>query len=182
LGLSHHERYEPELRAGIHLHREWHLLAFEAENDDSRWLAELLERGLSSVKNRLESRPHLLSTFDDLVFQNAKHGGTVTVVLSPDVPSDGTREGSREEGTAGDLRVVLHSGLVRYVKERRVAIESSAEHGSSIRSSSGSTALARAMHRAAHRSMRSAWSPLKRFKRSPNATFLAMLMANGFGC
>jgi hypothetical protein len=117
LGLSHGERYEPDFRVRIHLHREWHLLAFEAENDDSRWLAELLERGLSSVKKRLESRPHLLSAFDDLVFQNAKHGGTVTVVLSPDVPSDGTREGSREEGTPGDLRVVLHSGLVRYVKE-----------------------------------------------------------------
>src|SRR6266540_3840214 len=40
------ERYLPDIRVQVHRHRPLKLVAFEAENDDSRWLATVLDEGL----------------------------------------------------------------------------------------------------------------------------------------
>ena len=112
-------RFEPDVSVRVHLQPDIRLAAFEAETDDSRWLADLLSLGLRNARKRLEDKPKVLNIFDDLLFAHARKGGRrLTVRLSPDVPSDGTREVPRD-GTSGhgETRIVLHSRLARYVYE-----------------------------------------------------------------
>lgn len=123
LSLPASTRYEPDLRVRVHFQADFKMVAFEAENDDSRWLADLLALGLRRARKKLEDKPKVLQVFEDLLFGNARRGDrTVTVRLSPDVPSDGTREVPRDGMTGhGETRIVLHSRLARYVQEALLA-------------------------------------------------------------
>jgi hypothetical protein len=123
LSLPASTRYEPDLRVRVHFQADFKMVAFEAENDESRWLADLLALGLRRARKRLEDKPKVLIVFEDLLFGNARRGDrTVTVRLSPDVPSDGTREVPRDGMTGhGETRIVLHSRLARYVHEALLA-------------------------------------------------------------
>jgi hypothetical protein len=120
------QRHEPDLAVRVHLQRDWRLVAFEAENEESRWLEQLLDQGLRHVRRGIEAKPHVLGVLDELIFGDMNGSSrSVTVRLSPHVPSDGTREASFEgSNVQGDVRVVLHSRLVRYVRE---ALEGSSE-------------------------------------------------------
>src|SRR5512142_327070 len=55
LTLPTSERYEPDIRVRLHRHRAMKLVAFEAENDESAWLAGILDEGVRAVRQRLES-------------------------------------------------------------------------------------------------------------------------------
>jgi len=129
LSLSPAARFEPDLRVRVHLQPDFKMVAFEAENDDSRWLADLLALGLRKARKRLEDKPKVLNVFEDLLFANAKRGDrNISVRLSPDVPSDGTREVPRDGMSGhGETRIVLHSRLVRYINEALVARSRSTE-------------------------------------------------------
>ena len=119
LRLSANERCEPHLGVRVHLQPDMRVVACEAENEDSRWLADLVALGLRRVRKRLDDRPKVENAFDDLLFKNARRGQRwLTLRLSPDVPSDGTREVTREGPNGpGETRIVLHSRLVRYVRD-----------------------------------------------------------------
>lgn len=123
LSLPANTRYEPDLRVRVHFQADFKMVAFEAENDESRWLADLLALGLRRARKRLEDKPKVLQVFEDLLFGNARRGDrTVTVRLSPDVPSDGTREVPRDGMSGhGETRIVLHSRLARYIQEALIA-------------------------------------------------------------
>jgi len=123
LSLPSSTRYEPDVRVRVHFQADFKMVAFEAENDDSRWLSDLLALGLRRARKRLEDKPKVLQVFEDLLFGNARRGDrTVTVRLSPDVPSDGTREVPRDGITGhGETRIVLHSRLARYIHEALLA-------------------------------------------------------------
>ncbi|MES1175676.1 MAG: hypothetical protein ABUL62_15250 [Myxococcales bacterium] len=123
LSLPASARFEPDISVRVHFQPDIKLAAFEAENDDSRWLADLLALGLRRTRKRLEDKPKVLNVFDDLLFVNARRGERrVTVKLSPDVPSDGTREVPRDGLSGhGETRIVLHSRLVRYIHEALLA-------------------------------------------------------------
>ena len=107
----------------VHFQADFRIVAFEAENDESRWLADLLALGLRRARKRLEDKPKVLHVFEELLFGNARRGNrTVIVRLSPDVPSDGTREVPRDGMNGhGETRIVLHSRLARYVHEALIA-------------------------------------------------------------
>ncbi|HET7543721.1 MAG TPA: hypothetical protein VFK05_27800 [Polyangiaceae bacterium] len=119
LSIPPSARFEPDLRVRVHFQADFSMIAFEAENDDSRWLADLLALGMRRVRKRLEDKPKVLQVFEDLLFRNSRRGErTVTVRLSPDVPSDGTREVPRDGASGhGETRIVLHSRLARYIQE-----------------------------------------------------------------
>ena len=57
-----------------------------------------------------------MRSLDELLFEPSNARLPVRVRLSPDLPSDGTREIDCEEPTS-DVRIVLHSRLARYVHE-----------------------------------------------------------------
>ena len=115
LSLPPDARLEPDVIVRVHLHPDLRVVAFEAEGEDARWLSDLLALGLKRARKRLEDKPKVLNVLDQLLFANARRGErTVTVRLSPDVPSDGTREVPRDGTTGhGETRIVLHSRLVR---------------------------------------------------------------------
>ena len=113
------ERCEPNLGVRVHLQPDLRIVACEAENEDSRFIADLLALGLRRTRKRLAERPKVEHTFDDLLFKNARHGHrSLSVRLSPEVPSDGTREVTRDSADGpGQTRIVLHSRLIRYLRE-----------------------------------------------------------------
>jgi len=119
LRLPPHERCEPDIGVRIHLQPDMRIVACEPENDDSRWLSDLVALGLRRTRKRLQDRPKVDHVFDDLLFKNARRGARwLNLRLSPEVPSDGTREVTRESSSGlGEARIVLHSRLVRYVQE-----------------------------------------------------------------
>jgi len=116
LGYSPNERLEPGLSVRVYVQPEYHLIAFEAQNEASRWLADLLSLGFDCLRHQIASRPHLGRVLDSLVFEPSNLGLHVSVHLSPEVPSDGTRETEREDPNS-DVHIVLHSRMVRYVRE-----------------------------------------------------------------
>lgn len=113
------ERCEPNLGVRVHLQPDLRIVACEAENEDSRFIADLLALGLRRARKRLAGRPKVEHAFDDLLFKNARHGQrSIRVQLSPEVPSDGTREVTRDSADGpGHTRIVLHSRLVRYLRD-----------------------------------------------------------------
>jgi hypothetical protein len=119
LTLPYARRYEADVRVRAHRHRALKLLAFEAENDESAWLAALLDEGVRAVRQRLADKPHVLAAFEELLFGAMQlQNQTASVLLSPHVPSDGTRESAHEgETQVRDVRVVLHARLAHYVQE-----------------------------------------------------------------
>ena len=101
LSLPSSSRFEADLRVRVHFQADFRMVAFEAENDESRWLADLLALGLRRARKRLEDKPKVLQVFEELLFGTARRGDrTVSLRLSPDVPSDGTREVPRDGMTA----------------------------------------------------------------------------------
>ncbi len=116
LNLDPEERVEPEIGVHLYLQPELDLVAFEPENEDSRWLSDLLAEGFVLLRKRLMNKPHVMRTLDELLFEPSNARLPVRVRLSPDIPSDGTREIDCEEPTS-DVRIVLHSRLARYVHE-----------------------------------------------------------------
>lgn len=119
LTLPTADRYEPDIRVRLHRHRAMKIIAFEADNEQSGWLAGILDEGVRAVRQRLESKPHVLAAFEDLLFGAMQAPNqTLNVLLSVRVPSDGTRESAHESETQGpDVRVVLHSRLAHFVQE-----------------------------------------------------------------
>ena len=122
LGTAAEARYERGIGVRVHLQPELHLVAFEPEGDDSRWLAELLQRALGLVRSHAERKPNVLALLDELLFTNPHDAAaSVRVVLSDSVPSTGTREAAYQPGSpSGDARFVLHS---RFVWDLQQALE-----------------------------------------------------------
>ena len=120
LTLPLSQRYEPALRVHVHTDPRLRVAAFEAESEAARWLADFLEQGVRAVRRRVEPKPHVLAAFEEMVFGPPNDPArTVTVVLSPELPSDGTRESNHEDAQhQAEVRVVLHSRLVRYLRDR----------------------------------------------------------------
>ena len=116
LSSTPEERVEPGIGVRVHLHPELRLAAFEAENEDSRWLSNLLARAIQETRERLANKPHVLRTLDALLFEPSNSQLPTRIVLSPEVPSDGAREVDCEEPIS-DVRIVLHSRLARYISE-----------------------------------------------------------------
>src|SRR4051794_37732357 len=73
-------RFEADQRVRVHLQADFRMVAFEAENDDSRWLADLLALGLRKARKRLEDKPKVLHVFEDLLFGNVKRGDRSVIV------------------------------------------------------------------------------------------------------
>jgi hypothetical protein len=107
-------RYEPGSAVRFHLDRGLHLAAFEAEAEEARWLAELLEKLLYWARERAARKPNVLALFDELLFEHpADPEAPPRIVLSPQIPSTGAREASSEEPRSHDTRFVLQSRLAR---------------------------------------------------------------------
>jgi hypothetical protein len=108
LDATEDARYEKDVRIALHLEASLGLLVFEPETESSRWLAELLSFGFRELGERLTPRPHVLKVFRELIFENeANRHSRLVVLLSSQVPSDGTRETRSQDGTSGDVRLVL---------------------------------------------------------------------------
>lgn len=119
LQLPEERRYEPDLGVWVHIQPELHVIVFEADTEPSRWLAELLTFGFRELGRRLENKPHVLKIFRNLVFDNpANQQARLRVVLSPHVPSDGTRESRQREGSGGVVRLVLSSAVAHAARQR----------------------------------------------------------------
>ncbi len=119
LKLSKEQRYEPGIAVRVHVQPDLKLVVFEPESEDARWLAQLLDQSLRRLRKRLEPRPHVANALSELLFANpSNRKNPITVRLSPDLPSDGTRESALDEATSGgEIRLVLHSRLLRYVDQ-----------------------------------------------------------------
>ena len=112
-------RYEADMAVAVHLQPELRLIVFEAETEQARWLAELLTFGFRELTRRLEPKPHVLKVFRQLVFDNDANRATpLRVLLSPHVPSDGTRETRSHDGKSGPVRLVLASALAGAARDR----------------------------------------------------------------
>lgn len=116
LRLRASERYEPAIAVRAHRNREMRLLVFEPENEDSRWLAEILNLAYRRLLKRVEGKAHVARALAELLFGGGEGRLATLVRLSPHVPSDGTLESDREDPNS-DVRVVLHSRLARYVQD-----------------------------------------------------------------
>jgi len=119
LKLPPEQRYESDLRVRVHVGPDVRLLAFEAENPDSQWLSGLLHQGLELLREQCEQRPNVRQALEELLFDTGRDDNAERLVrLSPDVPSDGSRETALDDALIGrDVRLVLHSRLVRYVRD-----------------------------------------------------------------
>jgi hypothetical protein len=119
LKLPPEQRYERDLSVRVHVGPDVRLLAFEAENQDSQWLSELLHQALELLRERCEQRQHVRQALEELLFDTGRDDNAErTVRLSPEVPSDGSRETALDDALVGrDVRLVLHSRLVRYVRD-----------------------------------------------------------------
>ena len=116
LALDPEERVESGIGVRVYLEPKSDLVAFAPESEESRWLSDLLMEGFLLVRKRLKNKPHVMRSLDELLFEPSNDRLPVRIRLSPDVPSDGTREIDCEEPTS-DVRIVLHSRLARYVHE-----------------------------------------------------------------
>lgn len=127
LRLARSERYEPTISVRVHLQPELRLLVFDPENEDSRWLSDILNNAYRRLGKRVEGKPHVARALAELLFDGGGVRLPTLVHLSPHVPSDGTRERDQEDPNS-DVRVVLHSRLARFVREALAnAGESSAD-------------------------------------------------------
>jgi hypothetical protein len=121
LTLTHEERYEREIRVHLHTDARLGLAVFAAENEASSWLATLLDQGFRNLRRYLEPKPNVLAAFHELAFgsQRDAQRGATTLVLSPHVPTDGTREAGHEgTGFSSDARIVLQSRLARFLRDQ----------------------------------------------------------------
>src|SRR5882724_1250310 len=87
LRLSPSDRCEPELSVRVHLQPDMRIVACEPENEDSRWLADLVALSLRRTRQHLAGKPKVESVFDDLLFKNARRSVRwIGLRLSPEVP------------------------------------------------------------------------------------------------
>jgi serine/threonine protein kinase len=122
LTLPPSERYEPEPRVHAYFDAKLGLGTFEPANEASRWLSDLLDQGLRGVARCLAAKPHVLAIFEQLAYARDAQRGNTVVLLSPFVPSDGTREVAHEGADfSSDVQVVLQSHWVRHLYERILA-------------------------------------------------------------
>lgn len=118
LHASEERRYERGLGVAVHVQADPSLIAFEAENADSEWLANLLRVGFRELERLSREKPHVAKVLRGLIFENvANRGSQIRVLLSPSVPSEGTRESQNREGESGPVRLVLASALARTAHE-----------------------------------------------------------------
>lgn len=112
-------RHEAGVGVRVHLQRDLRAAVFEPENEDSRWLAQLCEQVLGWARQRAERKPHVLELLDELLFSNpADADSPPRIVLSPSVPSTGTREAERELGPRSvETRFALQSHMMRFVRD-----------------------------------------------------------------
>jgi hypothetical protein len=118
LSTSADDRYEAGVGVRILLQPELRLVAFDPENEDSRWLAELLDKVLRWVRQRAERKPNVQALLDELLFAHPIDGEPgARILLSSIVPSTGTRESGSEPGLHGiETRFILQSRLLRNVQ------------------------------------------------------------------
>ena len=119
LTLAHADRYVPEVRVLAHRHHALKLVAFEAENEASQWLATLLDAGLRLVRASLENKPRVRDALEELLFSElVGPTQTVTILLSVHLPSAATRESAHDYGTsARDAKVVLNARVAQGIDE-----------------------------------------------------------------
>lgn len=112
-------RYEEGTAVRILLSSSLRVVAFDPENDDSRWLAELLGNLMRWVRERAARKPNVAALLDNLLFtQPIDAEGTARIVLSDVVPSSGTREAPAETSpTHLDTHFVLRAQLLRRVRQ-----------------------------------------------------------------
>lgn len=119
LSTSAEARYEPGTGVRLLLQSNLRLIAFDPENEDSRWLAELLDKLLRCVRQRAERKANVAALLDDILF--AHSGGNdagARIVLSDMLPCSGTREASAEAtSSVGDTHFVLQTQLIRRVRQ-----------------------------------------------------------------
>src|SRR6478609_7039914 len=111
---------EPPVEPGVRTELSTTVFSGEAKE----WLRYLsLPASARFARKFLERKPKVLNVFEDLLFANARRAGrSVHLRLSPDVPSDGTREVPRDGVSGlGETRIVLHSRLTRYIHEALVS-------------------------------------------------------------
>ena len=121
LTLPHKDRYEPEVRVHLHTDAKLALTVFEPENEQSRWLSDLLDQGLRYLRRQLEPKPNALAAFNELACGDPRgqQRPSSLILLSEHVPADGTRETSHESAALGsEVRVVLQLRLVRFLREQ----------------------------------------------------------------
>lgn len=117
LGTPYAARYEPALAVRTYLQPDLRLVVFEPESEDSRWLADLLDRCLQGLREKAQQKPNVLALLDELLFSSSDPANApARVVLSPVVPSTGTREAGSEL-TNAETRFVLHARLARDVHD-----------------------------------------------------------------
>ncbi len=123
LKLAPGQRYERGLSVRVHVDPNVRLLAFEAESQDSQWLSELLHQGLELLREHCEQQPHVRKALEELLFDTGRDDDAErAVLLSREVPSDGSRETALDDALVGrDVRLVLHSRLVRHVQDTLAA-------------------------------------------------------------
>lgn len=119
LSTSAEARYEPGTGVRILLQSNERLIAFDPENDESGWLAALLDMLVRRVRQRAQHKPNVAALLDDILFSNSTHDGAgARIVLSDMLPCSGTREASAEAvSSVADTRFVLQSQLVRRVQQ-----------------------------------------------------------------
>ncbi|MGC4093615.1 MAG: hypothetical protein QM756_38095 [Polyangiaceae bacterium] len=120
------QRCEPGIAVRVHIQPQLLLLVFEPENEDSRWLSDILNFGFRRLLKRVEQKPRVERALRQLLFESDAAKLPVSIRLSPDVPSDGTRETDREEQES-EVRIVVHSRLTRYVYDALAGVERSAD-------------------------------------------------------
>jgi hypothetical protein len=119
LSTAAEARYEPGTGVRILLQSNLRLIAFDPENEDSRWLAELLGELVRCVRERAARKPNVAALLDDILFgqSNGEDAGA-RIVLSPLLPCSGTREASAEAASSvADTHFVLQGQLLRRVRQ-----------------------------------------------------------------
>ena len=110
-------RHEPGTAVRILLQSNLRLIAFDPENDESRWLAELLDQLVRWVRQRALRKPNVAALLDDVLFAHPiDDDAGARIVLSETVPCSGTREAGAETG-GYDTHFVLQAPLIRRVRQ-----------------------------------------------------------------
>lgn len=119
LSTSADGRYEPGTGVRILLQSNRRLIAFDPENEGSRWLAALLDELVRCVRQRAERKPNVAALLDDILFSHSMHDDAgARIVLSDLLPCSGTREaGAEASSSVADTHFVLQAKLVRSVRQ-----------------------------------------------------------------
>jgi hypothetical protein len=94
-----------------------HALEFRAEDSATGELAEVLNRGLTFMRQQLQRVPHAACVLDDMIFGNASNGAApLTLRVNPELPTEATREVDWDNDLrATDACIVVQQSLVESV-------------------------------------------------------------------